>query len=349
MKKYMILFLLNFIFINSDSTDSLFFKSKCEDMKAKTDACSYTLVDSKGNVEYALFNKCGNGKYCSIGVQNICVENLKKRKYKESCNYDEDCVTGSCKSNKCEVAKENDKCGDIICGPGLACIYQSNNERKCVKLVNKDSKKGNSKCMAGLKVDKDDKCTKLGTLEDGDELGTASELLCHSGLSHYSTVTSKYICDSIKLEPECKNEVITKNGEWKDGTPIDSNFYYCNKETDYKGTEKGYFGNSKLQSKFYGEFLDDYKNLDLDKINSEDKYLSNSNEDLFSPKKLKWKTYEKYILYEYAPVLQAAGIIDSEGKVVDDKKCEYDFFIKYLNSGFIKLKALFIAMIILLF
>ena len=346
MKKYMILFLLNFIIINSDTSYQTIFNSKCEDIKAKSGACRYTLVDSKGNVEYALFDKCGNGKKC--GENGVCEEGLKLRKYKESCNYDEDCVTGSCKNNKCEVAKENDECEDIICGPGLGCIYQSNNVYKCVKLANENSKPGtNTKCMAGFKTDKEGKCTKLGSFEDGYELESGNRLLCHSGLSHLSTAKSKIICDSLESEPECKDGVIIKNGSWKDGTTIERG--NCQKGTDYKGTDKEYYGYSKLQSKFYGEFLDEYNKLNLDKINSDDKYLSSENENLFSLNKLNKKAYEKYQLYENAPALQAAGLIDSEGKVVDDKKCEYDYFIKYLNSGFIKLKTIFIAMIILLF
>ena len=348
MKKYMILLIfLEFVLINSSGQYSFIFKSKCEDNKSKTGACSYNIYDSKGNLEYALFNKCGKGKRCDDGV---CVENLKYRKYGESCNYDNDCLTNYCKNNKCDVAKENEKCDNgIVCGSGLYCFRGLISERKCAKLAKEGTKPDNNvECMAGFGLDKDGKCTKYGTLEDGDELGGGDELLCKSGLSHYNTDKKKVVCDSIKTDPQCKNGIVTKKGEWNDGTPIDQDGY-CDLETDYKGTEIEFYEISKLQSKFYGEFLEDYKDLNLDQINSEDKYASSSNSELIDTNKIKWKTYEKYRLYQYAPGLQAAGILDSEGNVVDDKKCEYDFLIKSLNSGFIKLKTILIALIFLLF
>jgi len=348
MKKYMILLIfLEFVLINSSDQYSFIFKSKCEDTKSKAGACSYDIYDSKGNLEHAIFNKCGKGKRCD---DEVCVENLKYRKYGESCNYDNDCLTNYCKNNKCDVAKENEKCNyDIFCGSGLYCFYGLTNEGKCAKLAKEGTKPDNNvKCMAGFGVDKDDKCTKYGTLEDGDEIGGGDKLLCKSGLSHYNTDKKKIVCDSIKTDPQCKNGIVTKKGEWIDGTPIDQDGY-CKLETDYKGTEIEFYGISKLQSKFYGEFLEDYKDLNLDQINSEDKYASYSNYNLIDTNKIKWKTYEKYRLYQYAPGLQAAGILDSEGNVVDDKKCEYDFLIKSLNSGFIKLKTILIALIFLLF
>ena len=347
MKKYMILLIfLEFVLINSSGQYSFIFKSKCEDTKSKAGACSYDIQDSKGNIEHALFNKCGNGKKC---INRVCVENLKYRKYGESCNYDNDCLTKYCKNNKCDVAKENENCkAGIFCGSGLYCSYGLINERKCAKLAKETTKADNTYCMAGFAKDKDDKCTKYGTLENGDDLEGGDNLLCKSGLSHYNTDKKKVVCDSIKTDPQCKNGIVTKKGEWNDGTPIDQDGY-CELETDYKGTEIEFYRISKLQSKFYGEFLEDYKDLNLDQINSEDKYASYSNDYLIDTNKIKWKTYEKYRLYEYAPGLQAAGIIDSEGNVVDDKKCEYDFFIKDLHSGFIKLKTIFIALIFLLF
>ena len=348
MKKYMILLIfLEFVLINSDDY-SFIFKSKCEDTKSKAGACSYDIQDSKGNIEHALFNKCGKGKKCYKGV---CMESLKYRKYGESCNYDNDCLTNYCKNNKCDVAKENEKCNNgIFCGTGLYCSSSGLiNEKKCAKLAKETTKADNTYCMAGYAKDKDDKCTKYGTIEDGDDLEGGDDLLCKSGLSHYNTDKKKTVCDSIKTDPQCKNGIVTKKGEWNDGTPIDYD-RDCESETDYKGTEIEFYGISKLQSKFYGEFLDFYKDLNLDQINSEDKYASSDNYELIDTNKIKWKAIEKYQLYIYAPGLQAVGIIDSEGNVVDDKKCEYDYLIKnYLHSGFIKLKTIFIALIFLLF
>ena len=65
---------------------------------------------------------------------------------------------------------------------------------------------------------------------------------------------------------------------------------------------------------------------------------------------MKSKYKEKYILYEYATHLKAAGIIDSDGNVIKDKKCEYEFIMKnYLHSNFIKLNTIILALFVLLF
>ena len=100
---------------------------------------------------------------------------------------------------------------------------------------------------------------------------------------------------------------------------------------------------SKLTTKLYTNFLEDYNDLDLDKINSNEKY-SNWKDGWKSKTKEKWK------LYQYGNHLKAAGIIDSDGKVIKDKKCEYEFMMKnYLHSNYIKLNTIIRALIVLLF
>ena len=119
MKKYMILFLfLQLIIIKADDSIDIIFQGKCEDDKAKTGACMYELndYDSKGNTKYALFDKCGKGEKC-LGYE-MCLENFEKRKIGKSCNYNKDCITNYCVSNKCTAAKEGDKCDGISCESG---------------------------------------------------------------------------------------------------------------------------------------------------------------------------------------------------------------------------------------
>jgi hypothetical protein len=337
-KSIMILLIFLELIISGKSynveNDNFIFQVKCEDKKAKTGECYYSIYDSKKKShEYAIFDKCGKGKYCSD--DRICVKYPEKIKNGKSCNYDEDCSSGSCINQKCGGAKEGEKCDSINCEAGLICYPDSNSVSKCVKPAKEGTKPENTECMGGLIEDNDGKCAKYGILDDGSELKGDREL-CKSGFAHMDK-NFKFICDSIDTEPICEKEFLLKTkGRWKEGTEMGENSD-CVKQTDYNGVDKVYYRYSKLQSSLYGEFLEAYKELDLDKINSEgSNWLSG-------------KVREKYYLYEKAPALEAAGIINSQGKVVDDKKCEYDFMIKHLHSSFIKLKAIIIAMVALLF
>jgi hypothetical protein len=371
MKKLMILLLfVQFLTIKSDmdfDDEEAFFKAKCEDDKSKTGACAYEIRDSKNDKEeYALFDKCGKGKTCDP-YYRLCVKNLEKKKNGKSCNYDNDCLSGACISNKCGGLNEGERYEYVNCKTGLVCASDSSNALKCVKPAKDGEKSDYTKCMDGLKVDKDGKCAKYGSLENGSSLGPFDytryfgnnynyngnfdisylnevdderNLLCKSGLSHLKVEGTNfyYVCDTIETEPVCKDGSVTTAGKWTDGTaiPIGTG---CRTEEDYTGAEKDYYAYSKLQSKLYGDFLNDYNGLDLEKINSEEDSIV-----------LSGKLYEKYFLYKHAPALKAAGIIDSDGNVVDSKKCEYEFIIKQLNSSsFIKLKTIIIAIFALLF
>ena len=348
MKKPMILFIfLELLIITKEySYIDIIFQGKCEDKKAKTNACMYNMYnyDDKNHDKYSLFDKCGKGKYCDdeIGCMKGDYERLKIGK---SCNYDQDCASKSCKSNKCYAAKENEECNGISCEPGLICYSNTDGKNKCVKLATEGQKVEKTYCMSGLGIDKEGKCAKFGTVADGNEL-IYDERICNSGLAHYKVDENNnrlYICDSIVDEPVCDKNGLKTEGKWKDGTLIRDG---CTFQEDYNGKEIYYNTKySKLRTTFFSEFLDDYKNLDLEKINSNEKYSSFE----YGMKK---KAREKLILYEHAPHLKAAGIIDSEGKVVGDKKCEYDFIMKnnfYLHSNFIKLNSIILAMIVLLF
>ena len=347
MKKYMILLIfLKLLIVKSG--DDFIFKLKCEDDKAKTGACMYHLFDydSKGHDKYALFDKCGKGEQCDFS-SGVCMENLVKRKIGKSCNYDEDCITGLCSSNKCTAAKEGEKCkGDSSCERGLTCTYDSNNNKKCFKLAKEGEKIETSKpdCMDGLELDKDNKCVKYGTVDDKTEIGYYSSLICKSGFAHYkydeNHVATSRICDSIKTEPVCDENGLKTKGKWSDDTEIQEDD--CKTKIDYTGAKKFYSDYSNLKSKLFADFLEDYKDLDLDKLNTNEKYTSWLDG-------MKAKTREKWFLYENANELRVAGIIDSDGKVIKDKKCEYEFLKKYIDSNYIKLNTIILALIALLF
>ena len=356
MKKSMILFIflkLFIVIITKIDPINIIFKGICEDKKAKTDACLYIMnnYDSNNHVKYAIFDKCGKNEHCSdeFTSAGICIDNdfYETRKIGKSCNYDQDCETGSCVSNKCTAAKEGEKCSNIACEPGLYCPYEFSitNEPKCTKLAKESEKPDKTRCIEGLELDKDGKCAKYGSIEDGKELGDGDELLCKSGLSHdkLDESSNSYItvCDSIETDPECNENGIKTKGKWNDGTLIEGG---CRTRENYSGNKIHYHPDySKLRSKFYAEFLEDYKDLDLNKINSNEKYSSWLDG-------MKSKTKEKLRLYHYATHLKAAGIIDSDGKVIKDKKCEYEFIMKNaLHSNYIKLNSIILALIVLLF
>ena len=329
--------------------DDYIFKAKCPDDKTKTNACFFTntiISGSSSKTEYLIFKKCGKGEKCDYEGRGICRDDDRKKKKKngKSCNYDDDCLCRKCVSNKCTVKKEGEICfsssGRYSCEAGLTCYYSGSGDGKCVKLILTDGTKcENSYCGQGLIFGPEQKCRKYGTIEDGAE--TTDELLCKSGLSNQKD--GKTICDRIETDPICEDGKVKTAGKWAKGgdIPVDTT---CSSHEDYNGNDIYYFSKSKLQSKLYEEFLEDYNDLDLEDLNTKDKYFNMDFEDM-----LKWKTYKKYLLYENAPALQAAKLIDSDGEVVSDKKCEYDFIMKnVLSSSNTKVGLLLLALFALL-
>ena len=352
MTKYLIfLIILNFFIIKADPDEiDIMFKGKCEDTKSKIGACMYVLndYDSKHNDKIALFDKCGKKEKCNYDYK-MCtkVPQIKKRKTDESCNYNEDCISNLCESNKCSVVKGGNNCeGEIQCESGYTCYrsYSTNGiSYKCVKLAKEGDKADDTYCMSGLGISKDNKCAKYGTIDHNGEIEYgSSELICKSSYYHQKKDDpNKYICDTIDTEPECDENGLKKEGKWSDGSPLYAND--CTENEDYTGSKKYYSKKySKVRAKLFSKFLEDYKDLDLDKLNS-DEYESWEDG-------MKCETKEKWQLFQYASDLEAAGIINSEGEVIEDKKCEYEFLMKnYLHSNFIRLNVIIIAMFALLF
>ena len=133
---------------------------------------------------------------------------------------------------------------------------------------------------------------KIRTLDD-DQAST-DPLLCKSRVINGS---NKW--DRITTDPKCdENQKITA-GAWSkagdlDKTTMNPNCQASSSETDLNGKIVYYYkGASSLKTKLFEELMEDYEDLDLEKINTEDKYVTKDNEDL-SGDKIKYKTYKKY-------------------------------------------------------
>ena len=198
------------------------------------------------------------------------------------------------------------------------------------------------------------KCKKYGSVGDGETISVCDGLACKSGIDRSGT------CDNISTDVVCKDDFtidyssstpetcVKTSGTWSKSSTA-SISCESDGETNLSGKTVNYPSNVKLQSKLFEDFLEDFNDLDLEGLNSEDKYAGNDNKGDKFIHRLKWKTYKKHSLYENAPSLLVAGNIDSEGEVADDKDCEYDFIIKQLSGGFIKLGYVILALVSLLF
>ena len=338
--------LLILCLMSSLKINSQIFNAKCPDDKTKTNACSF--VHTEGLITQTLiFNKCGSDKSCKINNDGygICTPNIKLRKNGQSCNYNEDCKSLTCKSNECSGVSENGACGPLpgfYCGAGLFCDDSTN---ICKKVVySADGDVSDKICGYGL-VQVGTKCKKFGSVADG-EIGDANGLACKSGLSR--TDGTNYICDSITTDATCTSTT-SADATWsKGGTAA----IECATSTStLVGTAVFYPKKTKLQSTLYASFLEDYEDLDLEEINTEDKYVTTANydpDDEFGTY-LKWKTKKKFIIYKNAPRLVAAGIMNSEGEAADDKDCEYDFIIKNLSDNYLNISGILIAILGMLF
>ena len=286
----------------SDSKDLKIFHAKCPDDKSKAKYCAFNHQAGTDKTEFLIFKKCGKNEKCENGR---CEEenDLKLRKNGKSCNYDEDCLRGSCISNKCSAKTEGQVCGSRTDGEEEACEYglicheysDDSDDWKCVKpVLTAGTKPEHTECGFLLAQDDDDKCQKYGTIEDGKKTG--DPLLCKSGIAHYTTDGN--ICDSIDTEPVCDENGIKTAGKWAKGGDIPITAGGCYHAVDYNGKDIYYYQYSKLKSKLYEDFLKDNEDLDLEELNTKDKYANLEFDEM-----LKWKTLKKYRLYEYAPAL----------------------------------------------
>ena len=309
------------ISLTSDFRNYGIFKVKCPDDKTKTNACSMGHTEgtvSSSHTQFLVFDKCGKSKKCTSGV---CVPKLKIRKIGQSCNYNEDCETGYCSSNECKTLSEGQDCSILrkACENGMYC-----NSGVCKKYLKEGETDNVIRCGSYLAKNAEGKCVKYGTLDDGVTPSYGGAFACKSGLINESGA-----CDSIETAPTCSSTSVT--GKWKIGGDISSTTR-CSSGTNAEGNTIYYYPlYSSAKKKLFDDFMEEYNELDIAELNSEDKYFSD---------KLKWKVLKKMFLYKNAEELQAAGFINSEGETADDKDCELEFILKQLSSKYMKINTL---------
>ena len=218
------------------------------------------------------------------------------------------------------------------CGMGLYCSSEV-----CVKLIVGDGTDAvNFKCGVGFEKGYDNKCHKFGSVEDGVMVYRTIELfddtnilaVCKSGIGFKNKVTTgsgvvyEYYCDSIISEPNCNNNVPL--GVMK----VKGSINTCTYSVDGEGKKIYYYETaSSAKNILFEDFIDDFNDEDLEEINSNEKYFTTDNSKL-DGNKISYKLYKKFLLYKYAVQLQAAGLLDEEGEIEDDKDCEVDFLLK---------------------
>ena len=182
-----------------------------------------------------------------------------------------------------------------------------------------------------------------GTLDNGKET-SAMEFACKSGLAATRSDGVK-ICDTLKTEPQCSVDTDTTALDWTLTSNAETGDCSC--VTDMDGKDICYVERySTHVQKIFDNYLEEYNDLDLEKINSEEKYVTGSNEVLDG--KIPWKMRKASIILENYVGLQKAGIIDEEGEPKDDKDCEFEFIIKHLSFRRMKVNVLIMILLSLI-
>ena len=351
---------------------------KCPDTKLKMeDICAIgsTPADNNENEIYYLYikDKCSKDKVCTyIEQEPFYSVNKRRRKFDlngnpedyyedyyytcqknidlsylkidQKCSIDAECYTGYCKNGKCSTL---DVClDDEQCKPEQYCALKVDGEKtsgKCENLKKKgDSCTQEDKCQRGLICDYDystsplkGKCQKYFTKSVGDKVSDPN--LCKSGYAKFDNVNLAYICLEFDSAAECKDdgsgdyycEITSKDKDGKQQKDLE----YCPQSN--KDPKKHLCPKGKTYFKVQKKAIEQYDKIDLEKFNEKE---IKSFEDYFGDKK-----YAEYasILENFAE-LYDQKIIDDEGEMNKDFKCEYNFLLKQLSSNSIKVCFVFI-------
>lgn len=290
-----------------------------------------------------VYNKCGEEEQCMSNDKNpdnldyeCQVRTFIRREHGESCVYDRDCYSLSCKDKKCEAIADGTECKEHFqCKHGSYC---SAADRKCKQRVQKDKEcQRTDECRLGLSCF-NGKCTMWGSQSTGTVVRSGDDPeVCESGMIgevvKEDLVTREYQCVEVKSEGICpqyeggKSSITFtksyKNDDYQceDYYSVDGKKFYVPKYISYTTTA-------------FKEYMDDYKSIEPynDNFYKGEKYIGEKGG--FG----KYKTMVKYLKYKNAKELIGRKMIDNKGKVINS--CEYEFYLKYLSSSFAKFNIL---------
>lgn len=336
---------------DNDSGGGIHFR--CGGKSVKTsNLCGYQTIETlnnKGKLSetkfFYIFSKCKGNEICvKVGTNEDetdfkCAARIEKREHGESCVYDTDCLSSSCKDKKCVAIPDDNECEKDLhfqCKPGSYCERQEDGKDKCKKMAKKDEncKGGNAmECRLGLTCYQE-KCTEYGSLKIGTVLGQYDDpLLCESGMAEtVKNNDGKNERQCVEVETEC---VCPQHKEGKCTTKFKNlNFLLedrpCEGYSSVEGKKVYVPPYMKYTTTAFKDFMDDLKGIKPyeDDFYKGEKYIGERKG--FN----NYKTAVKYYKYEMGKRLIGQKMIDDKGKVINS--CEFEFFLKYISSGFTK-------------
>ncbi len=281
-------------------------------------------------------NSCDNDEKCVFYKDDPLGTCTKKPKNYimpgKICSIDFECTDGKCVNNICRL-----DCND--CGENQYCysdIFEENpskcmNFSKINEIYEFDDEGYEHICSPELfGFEGNLTCQKLGSFDDG-EYADYDFKFCKSGLiDEYEGV-----CISVINDPICDKE--------------DSI------EVDVKGTESGkaeasclltidnkYFSSlTKSKTKYWKEnVLKRYNELNWKKIRKNKNFIYEGITDK--------KFNEYFTIYSNYESFITQNIINEDGEINKNKKCEYKFLWKYLSSNRIKVNFTYILLFLLI-
>lgn len=332
MAKIIIALLICMFSISSISCDAAYI---CGGMSLKaSDVCAFEEEGEKLNILH-IYDDCSKDEKCRKEGDGhyYCTKVTKRREIDESCNYDADCVSGKCSSNKCSGKGDGKECDfDNECENGYSCALVSG-KNQCTKLLKSGATCTGTSAKCGYALTcYDGKCVKWGSISNGNKANDPK--LCESGRLNQADKT----CYEIKDHYDCEEhpEVSTTDISIK---PSGTKKISCD-QSEIPGPD-GKFrrvpSESPYQTTAFKEFI-----KELEKVKPYDD-LYDKKPNYFSRVFANNEIKQKYAVYENAIELMKMGLIDKDGKILN--KCEYRFYMKHkLSSKYLNIKNLLIIL-----
>lgn len=283
------------------------------------------VINLKDNCKKNEVCKQTDGTFCS------CQPKLNFLHKGQKCTFNQECRSQQCGGEECQTVGSGQVCKvNWTCEPGYFC-KDSGENYKCSPLVAGDSDcKPGDLCEPGYICDlTTEKCTKVGTIKESKE--TTMGIFCQSGLLY------KGKCVSVIRDSECnlEGELYTCKPELS-GITEESTTVPCvaiNKQ--YSCTL------SLLRTELFLKYKDKFDKIKYDKFNTNQKKRISEDNQVYLDD---FDTLKAYIKYNYMSELIALGVMDTDGKIIDD--CAFKYYWKTLNQKYIKLSKFIFGIIL---